>query len=410
VTDKTSEASARPIRRWPLRVLLVVLAFGVVAGALMTWHHETQLYGGGGELIGCTESATVSCAEVNTSAWSEVLGVPLATWAVATYLTFAALVILALRGRRAAGHLLVFGGGAVSALSILLLYVSISQIGFVCSWCLRLYLVNAATLALAWIAVGFGRPDRATVLRAAAIFVRTALLVIGAQRFYRHHLLGDAPVLADTPTGPATVEHDPASPVPPRTFEVTSEGGKSGSLVIAAGDAWKGNPRAKVTLVEFADFQCGHCRNVSTALSSVFEKYGDRVLFVFKHYPLDPMCNPGVVNLKHILGCPAARAGVCAREQGKFWAFHDLVYANQSELSLENLRVHAEHAGVDLARFVACVEDPRSLDAVRSNGELGKALNLHGTPRIFIGGALYSGGRAPEAIARALEAALGATP
>jgi uncharacterized membrane protein len=80
-----------PMRRWPLWLLLAALAFGVFAGVLMTWHHEAQLYGEAGVLLGCSESATVSCDAVNTSSWSEVLGVPLATWAVATYLTFAAL-------------------------------------------------------------------------------------------------------------------------------------------------------------------------------------------------------------------------------------------------------------------------------------------------------------------------------
>lgn len=407
-TGGEGKPAVRAIRRWPLRMLLVVLAFGVVAGTLMTWHHEMQLYGEGGELIGCSESATVSCDEVNTSTWSEVFGVPLATWAIATYVTFAVLTVLALRGRRAAGSVLFIGGAAVTAFSLFLLYVALSQVGFLCSWCLRLYIVNAATFVLAWLATGPGRPDRAMLLRAAAIFAVVALLSISVQRIYRRQLIGAPASVATKPAEPAMVEHDPAASAPERTVAVTSEDGKTGALVIAPRDAWKGNPKAKVTLVEFADFQCGHCRNASIALSKVFEMYGDRVLFVFKHYPLDPMCNPGIENLKHMLGCPAARAGACAREQGKFWAFHDLVYANQKELSTENLRVHAERAGLELASFDACVADPRSLDAVRGDGELGKALNLHGTPRIFIGGALYTGGRSPEAISRAIETALGA--
>jgi protein-disulfide isomerase len=202
------------------------------------------------------------------------------------------------------------------------------------------------------------------------------------------------------------VEHEPASPAPSRTIAATTEGGAPASLSISEGDAWKGNPQAAVTLVEFADFQCGYCRNVSTELSRVFETYGDRVLFVFKHYPLDPACNPGVQNLKHAIGCIAARAGVCAREQGRFWAFHDLVYANQRELSAQTLRTHAEHLGLDLAKLDACIEDSRSLDAVRRDGQLGKALELHGTPRILINGTLYRGGRTAAAIGQTLGRAL----
>ena len=89
-----------------------------------------------------------------------------------------------------------------------------------------------------------------------------------------------------------------------------------------------------------------------------------------------------------------------------FWAFHDLAFANQKELSAESLRTHAQQAGLDLSQFDARVAEPRSLDVVRADGELGKALHLHGTPRIFIGDSLYTGGRSPEAFTRAIEAAL----
>lgn len=401
-----TESCERPLRRWPLILLLLVLTFGAIAGALMTWHHETQLYGEGGHLVGCSESMSASCDEVNTSSWSEVFGVPLATWAIATYVTFGVLAVLALRGRRAAASLLLIGGAAVTAFSVFLLYVALSQVGFLCSWCFRLYIVNAATFLLATAASGPARPDRGTLLRAFAIFAGVALLSISVQRLFRRQLIGDTTRVAEKPSEPVTVERDPFAPAPGRTIDVTSEDDKTGAIVIAPRDAWKGNPKAKVTLVEFADFQCGHCRSASAALSKVFETYGDRVQFVFKHYPLDPMCNPGVENLKHALGCSAARAAVCAREQGKFWAFHDLAFANQRDLSIETLRILAERAGVELSEFDACAADPRSLEAVRADGELGKALGLHGTPRIFIGDALYRGGRSPEAFARAIDAAL----
>lgn len=399
---------APPIRRWPLWVLLVTLAFGMFVGVLMTWHHETQLYGDSAELIGCSVSATVSCEAVNTSSWSEVLGVPLATWAVAAYATFVGLAVLVLRGRRAATSLLVIGGALAAVFSGFLFYVAVTETGFLCAWCLRLYGVNVAIPLLAWFAGGLPRPDRRTLLVAAIIFTVAAGLAIGAQRIYRDSLIADAPALASA-VGPSTVERDPASPVPARTIAATTEKGHQGSLTISPGDAWKGNPKAEVTLVQFADFLCDRCRDASAELSRLFEARGDRVLFVFKHYPLDSGCNPGKPNRERPMSCVAARAGVCATEQGRFWAFHDLAFANQRELSEQSLRAHAEHLGLDLPRFDACLAAPRSLEAVRRDGELGKALELRGTPRVFINGTLYRGGRMAEAIRNALDRALADT-
>jgi hypothetical protein len=84
-----------------------------------------------------------------------------------------------------------------------------------------------------------------------------------------------------------------------------------------------------VAVVMFGDLECGYCKRSSAELSRLEATYGVRVLFVFKHFPMDPACNPGVKNRKHKNACDAAKASVCAQQQGLFWPFHDLAYKNQ---------------------------------------------------------------------------------
>ena len=178
-------------------------------------------------------------------------------------------------------------------------------------------------------------------------------------------------------------------------------------MVLNASDAWKGNPKAKVVLVEFADLECGFCKRASAELKRVVETYGDRVLFVFKHFPLDPGCNAVVKNKRHPFACAAALAARCAQEQGKFWAFHDLAYKNQHQLGAANLRQYAQQVGVEIPRFEACIAGGQPLTAIRADSDLGGLMAVHGTPRMYINGNVYRGGTAAEAVARALEEALG---
>ncbi len=396
-------------RRWPLFVLLPVLAFGAFAGGLMTWHHEVQSYGAGteGPLIGCEESATVNCDVVNTSEWSELLGVPLATFGVATNLTLLGLTLWLLRGKRELQALLIAAGVGATLLSAVLFYVSKVQLGFVCSWCIRMYATNVAILVLSTLA---GRPVRPTpraLVSALGLGLAVLALAVGVQKAWRGSLIS-AGGKALTP-GSAAKSSDDGAPLKARTYAVTNEDNLPKQMVINASDAWKGNPRAKVVVVEFGDLECGFCKRASAELRRVIDSYGDRVLFVFKHYPLDPTCNASVKNKRHPFACAAALAARCAQEQHRFWAFHDLAYKNQHQLGAANLRQYALQVGVDPAKFEACVAAPRAFDPIRADADLGGQLAVHGTPRIYINGNLYRGGSAAEAVARALEEALGKT-
>ncbi len=408
-----------PPRSWPLLLLVPALGLGLFAGVYMTRHHDVVKYGSEamqGELIGCVESAKVSCDIVNTSAWSTLFGVPQFTWAIPMYALLLGLVGWSLWKRDRSTLWLLVGLGIFNTLySVFLGYVSLVELGKLCTWCMRLYAINLATPLLAAAAGVRGAP-RPTVRMmgiAAGLWASVLVVSVGGERAYRASLLGDdvpeATLPSEEEVEQAGPQADPEGPPPALSWQVTTEDGNQATLSIEPDDAWKGAADAKVAVVEFADLECGYCKRASSQLKRLAEAYGDRVAFVFKHYPMDPACNPGVNNRKHRYACMAAEASVCAQEQGRFWAFHDITFKNQHQLKAEHLRAYAEAAGLDMPSFVDCLREGRGKQRVVDDATMGKALDTHGTPRIWIDGKLYRAGTSAEQMARALELALGAS-
>ena len=153
------------------------------------------------------------------------------------------------------------------------------------------------------------------------------------------------------------------------------------------GFASKGPADAKVTVVEFADFQCPVCRQLEYVLRSVLPQY-PQVRFVFMDFPLEQM---------HPWAMTAAIAGHCALQQSQdaFWKFHDSIYDSQNLISVENasskLTDLASKAGVDLAAYQGCMADPESAEVIRKSLNKGRALNVMGTPTVFVNGRRFVG-------------------
>jgi len=156
--------------------------------------------------------------------------------------------------------------------------------------------------------------------------------------------------------------------------------------VASAGHPSLGASDAPVAIVEFSDFQCPFCKRVEPALKEIREKYGDKVRLVYMDFPL-PM---------HSHALDAAKAGRCAAEQGKFWPYHDAMFADQSRESPEDLKATAKNLGLDTARFNACFDQAKYEAAVRADVEQGKQLGIDGTPAFFINGRMLVGAQPVE--------------
>jgi protein-disulfide isomerase len=156
----------------------------------------------------------------------------------------------------------------------------------------------------------------------------------------------------------------------------------------------KGREDAPVTIVKFEDFHCPFCKEAQHTLAQLLSKYQDRVKLAHKDFPIDEL---------H----PAARAGHvaarCAGEQGKFWPYHDLLYANAPKAAPEDLRNYAQATGLDMANFEQCLATGRFVAAVEKDGAEGKRAGVMGTPAFYINGRLLAGAQPLESFVKVIE-------
>ena len=143
---------------------------------------------------------------------------------------------------------------------------------------------------------------------------------------------------------------------------------------LGPGDAW-------VTLIEIGDFQCPFCKRVQPTLEGLKQKYGDDLRIAFKHNALS----------FHNRAKPAAMASECAREQGKFWEMHDLLFENQRSLSPENYEKWAGELALDVERFKRDMQDPLLKAGVQADQKLVSSLGARGTPAFWVNGRFLSG-------------------
>jgi protein-disulfide isomerase len=167
---------------------------------------------------------------------------------------------------------------------------------------------------------------------------------------------------------------------------ITSLLGPYRVAVDATGPA-RGPTDARVTIVEFGDFQCPYCRQVESSLDALLGKYPNDVRLVFRNLPLTDL---------HPDAALAARAGVCADRQGKFWPMHDAMFGDQTALAAPGLLATATRLGLDQARFSSCLNDAGSSAPVDVDTRAATELAINGTPYFFIDGIPLSGNASAE--------------
>ena len=155
----------------------------------------------------------------------------------------------------------------------------------------------------------------------------------------------------------------------------------------------RGNPNAPVTVVEFSDFQCPYCVRARPTVNRVREVYGDKVRWVFRHFPLD----------FHAQAEKAGEAAACAGEQGKFWEMHDLLWANSAQLQVADLKAHAATLGLDAASYGQCLDSGRHAGLVEADLRAGQGYGVSGTPAFFVNGRPLVGAQPFDAFAQVID-------
>ncbi|MBI5466569.1 MAG: thioredoxin domain-containing protein [Candidatus Kerfeldbacteria bacterium] len=139
----------------------------------------------------------------------------------------------------------------------------------------------------------------------------------------------------------------------------------------------KGSSEADITLQEFSDFQCPACLAAQPVVQDVIKTFSDRLKLEYKHYPLVTI---------HTQAFRAALAAECANDQGKFWEYHDLLFANQPSFSTDELLGYASQLDLKADSFAACLDSRAKTSVVRADVAEGGKRGVNATPTFFLNG------------------------
>lgn len=188
----------------------------------------------------------------------------------------------------------------------------------------------------------------------------------------------------------AVLVHDDCSPEAAETTRVGGGAVASNAQVPSLGD-----PKSKLTIIVFTDFQSPFCWNFTARIESLAQLYPGQVRIEIHNYPL-PF--HGGAEL-------AAEAALAAQEQGKFWPMHDELFANQNAIDRDHLRAMAQKVGLDVARFDQALDDGHERARVQNDIELGNRVGVRGVPATVVGDELVPGAVPLEEMVRHIDRA-----
>jgi protein-disulfide isomerase len=157
----------------------------------------------------------------------------------------------------------------------------------------------------------------------------------------------------------------------------------------------RGNPKAPITIIEFSDFQCGFCQRVTPTLRQLLAKYDGQISLAYRDFPLREI---------HPQAQLAAEASRCAGDQGKFWEYHDALFASPSKLDKASLAERARALQLDGERFDACLNSGKFKTAIDSDMEDAEKAGVSATPAFFINGILVDGAQPIAAFEKIIDA------
>ena len=162
-----------------------------------------------------------------------------------------------------------------------------------------------------------------------------------------------------------------------------------------AGRPSKGNPSAPVTVIEFADYQCPHCKDAARTLDRLVEENPEQIQLIFMDFPINSSGISRVI----------AEGGYCALQQNQFWAYQQQAFSQQRNLTKESPLQIAQELELDQADFESCLTGTEARQYVRSSEQQAIALGLRGTPTIYINGQRFQGNDLEQSLERAVLAA-----
>jgi len=394
--DIFADAQTRENNHRLLIIGLLLALVGLAVAAYSTFHHMELLRSGQTDFA-CNINARFSCDAVANSKYSIVFGIPLGVWGLGYFLGVALMLGLGLlkeENRRDALHAYAVLAVVGFVVSLVLGVISWVDVGAFCLSCMGIYAVCLGQL----LNFAFNRKVIPWPLRAKTTFNGATVAALGvAIAVIGYNFLKSSQPPATLPTADITDQQgkEPGMQLLPKAAEIKIDRSDYSGL---GQDYRKGSDNAKVTVVEFADFECPACKQGSQVMSEVYQEFGDRILVVFKNYPLDKRCNAGMQGSMHKYACDAAVMGRCAGQYGKFWEYHDMAFANQASLNAEAPAKWARSLGLTDAQIAECLKSDAHMAKVKDDALQGGNANVDATPTVFLNGRKYVGDRSASAL------------
>jgi protein-disulfide isomerase len=162
-------------------------------------------------------------------------------------------------------------------------------------------------------------------------------------------------------------------------------------------DHSEGAEHARVTVVEYGDFECPNCKVAAPTPKLLLDRFPSKIRFIFRHFPLEEA---------HPHALLAAEASEAAAAQGRFWQMHDLLFQNQAHLKPSDLRRYAAELGLDLVRYAAEMDDHIYLQKVREHIDGARRSHIRATPAFFVNGVIHDVSFGMQGLHDAVTAAL----
>ena len=151
------------------------------------------------------------------------------------------------------------------------------------------------------------------------------------------------------------------------------------SVPVTPADHTIGPPNARVTVVEYGDFECPNCKQAAPAVRLLLNRFKERIQVIYRHFPLEEV---------HPHAFRAAEAAECVGAQGQFWPMHDLLFEIQPQLKPPQLRNCAQRLEVDMTRYAADMDDHIYVRRIREQMASGDESGVRSTPAFFVNGAI----------------------
>lgn len=371
----------------PLALILAGALVGLFFSAVLIYEHNGAKTEIGASVCGIDD--TSSCKKAADSALGKPFGVPLALIGFFYYGALAAVgMLLVFVLYDLALDTLFWAALAGIAFDLFLLVYSVLILGSICRLCVITYCGTILIALGAWLLKKRGekmiKPEKLSVSgKVAFSAVVVATLALGF--FFQVNAES-----REAPQAKSEMTEEQKDLIRKINAEFYKQW-KAGEIVAIDKPTTgaKGGARPVLTITEFADALCPHCKSMGIVLNDFVKKYPEKVRVIFRHYPLDIQCNNAMKNKFHIGACDLARAMECGEAQGKFWPMHDGVFMGQDTFMREpvtdkSIEGVANQAGLQSASFMSCYRSNATLGKVKADIAQGNRIKITGTPTTII--------------------------